>query len=43
MEEYEQAGEAFGRLLNTCKYPRVILVCLTTIIPIYIGLKFLFA
>jgi hypothetical protein len=43
MEEYEQAGEAFGRLLIKSKYPRMTLFCLTIApIAIFIGLKFLF-
>ena len=27
MEEYEEAGEALGRLLNTYKYPHIALFC----------------
>jgi len=43
MDEYEEAGEAFGRLLLKFEYPRVALVCIT-IAPIitFIGFKFLF-
>lgn len=43
MEEYEEAGEALGRLLITFKHPHVALFCLTIApIAIFIGLKFLF-
>ena len=43
MDEYEEAGEALGRLLIKFEYPRVALFCLTIApIAIFIGLKFLF-
>ena len=43
MDEYEEAGEALGRLLIKCEYPRLALLCLTiTPIIIFTGLKFLF-
>ena len=29
MDEYEEAGEALGRLLIKSKYPRMVLFCLT--------------
>jgi hypothetical protein len=42
MEEYQEAGEALGRLINTYKYPQVALFCLTIIpLVLFIGFKFL--
>ena len=43
MEEYEEAGEALGRLLIKFEYPRMALFCLTiTPIVVFVGFKFLF-
>jgi hypothetical protein len=43
MDEYEEAGEALGRLLMKFEYPRLALFGLTIApIAIFISLKFLF-
>ncbi len=42
MEEYQEAGEALGRLLRKSEYPRIALFCLTiTPLIVFIGFKFL--
>jgi hypothetical protein len=43
MHDYENAGEALGRLLLKCKHPLVTLGCLTVMpVVVFIGIKFLF-
>ena len=43
IDEYEEAGEALGRLLMKFEYPRMVLFGLTIApIVVFIGLKFLF-